>query len=90
MKRDPHYMQKTLKELFEMYAYEKDRNNKEDAEITQRKIVTEVYERINKVFRLLDNNENINIESLYAEFIQAAEIKKGYDRVWGTDILILF
>ena len=76
MKRNLHYMQKTLKELIEMYAYENGRENQKDAEITQRIIVNEVYERINKVFRMLDNNENVNIESLYAELIQAAENPK--------------
>ena len=76
MKRNLHYMQKTLKELIEMYAYENGRENQKDAEITQKIIVNEVYERINKVFRMLDNNENVNIESLYAELIQAAENPK--------------
>ena len=76
MARNIHYMQKTLKELLEMYADENGRINKDDAETTQRIIVNEVYERINKVFRVLDNNENVNIESLYAELIQAAEKPK--------------
>lgn len=76
MKRDLHYMQKTLKQLLEMYADEKTRINRADAETTQRIIVNEVYERINKVFKVLDNNDNVNVESLYAELIQAAELPK--------------
>lgn len=73
MKRNLHYMQKTLKELLEMYADENTRINREDAEITQGFIVNEVYARVKKVFDVLDNNENVNIESLYAELLQAAE-----------------
>lgn len=73
MKRNLHYMQKTLKELIEMYADENNRINKDDAKVTQKIIVNEVYERINKVFRVLDSEETINVESLYNELIQAAE-----------------
>jgi len=73
MKRNLHYMQKTLKELIEMYDYENDRDNKKDAETTQKIIVNEVYARINKVFKVLDSGEKVNIESLYAELIQPAE-----------------
>jgi hypothetical protein len=76
MKRNLHYMQKTLKELLEMYADENTRINREDAEITQGFIVNEVYARVKKVFDVLDNNENVNIESLYAELLQAAEKPK--------------
>ena len=66
-------MQKTLKELIEMYADENNRINKDDAKVTQKIIVNEVYERINKVFRILDSGETVNIESLYNELIQAAQ-----------------
>lgn len=73
MKRNLHYMQKTLEELIEMYADENNRINKADAEETQKQIVYEVYARVKKVFTGLDSNENVNTKSLYQEFIQAAE-----------------
>lgn len=71
--RDLHYMKKSLKELLKIYAYEKDRDNKSDAKTTQKAIINEVYTRIDRAFRIIDNNKNVNIESLYSEIIQAAE-----------------
>lgn len=72
MKRSLFYQQKTIKELFAMYADENNRINREDAENTQKHIVNEMYERLNKVFRVLDSGEAVNVESLYNEFLQAA------------------
>lgn len=74
-KRNLHYMQKTIKELFEMWEHENGRANKSDALTTKRIIAHELYERVDKAIRVLESGEDVNIDSLYNEFIQAA-VKK--------------
>lgn len=73
MKRNLSYMQKTIEELIEMYADENNRVNKEDAIQTKKLIVNEIYSRVKRTFDVLDFNEDVNIKSLYQEFIQPAE-----------------
>lgn len=66
-------MQKTIEELIEMYADENNRVNKEDAIQTKKLIVNEIYSRVKRTFDVLDFNEDVNVKSLYQEFIQPAE-----------------
>lgn len=73
MKRNLSYMQKTIEELIEMYADENNRVNKEDAIQTKKLIVNEIYSRVKRTFDVLDFNEDVNVKSLYQEFIQPAE-----------------
>lgn len=76
MKRDINYMRKTLKELIDTYAFENGRDNKEDADETKRRIINEVYARVDKVFAVLNRNEAVDTESLYKELLQAADKPK--------------
>lgn len=73
MKRNLSYMQKTIEELIELYADENNRVNKEDAIQTKKLIVNEIYSRVKRTFDVLDFNEDVNVKSLYQEFIQPAE-----------------
>ena len=73
MKRNLSYMQKTIEELIEMYADANNRVNKEDAIQTKKLIVNEIYSRVKRTFDVLDFNEDVNVKSLYQEFIQPAE-----------------
>ena len=73
IKRNLSYMQKTIEELIEMYADENNRVNKEDAIQTKKLIVNEIYSRVKRTFDVLDFNEDVNVKSLYQEFIQPAE-----------------
>ena len=73
MKKNLSYMQKTIEELIEMYADENNRVNKEDAIQTKKLIVNEIYSRVKRTFDVLDFNEDVNVKSLYQEFIQPAE-----------------
>lgn len=73
MKRNLSYMQKTIEELIEMYADENNRVNKEDAIQTKKLIVNEIYSRVKRTFDVLDYNVDVNVNSLYQEFIQPAE-----------------
>ena len=73
MKRNLSYMQKTIEELIEMYADENNRVNKDDAIQTKKLIVNEIYSRVKRTFDVLDYNVDVNVNSLYQEFIQAAE-----------------
>lgn len=72
-KRSIHYMRKSIKELFEIYEDENHRINESDAQITKDLIKNEINERVQKVFRVLDGGDTVNVDSLYNEFIQAAE-----------------
>lgn len=73
MKRNLSYMQKTIEELIEMYVDENNRVNKEDAIQTKKLIVNEICSRVKRTFDVLDFNEDVNVKSLYQEFIQPAE-----------------
>lgn len=73
MKRNLSYMQKTIEELIEMYADENNRINKEDAIQTKKLIVNEIYSRVKRTFDVLDYNVDVNVNSLYQEFIQPAK-----------------
>lgn len=68
VERDIHYRTKSLKELLEIYAFECGRINREDAEITQRKVVTEAYARISDAFALLHDSEDV--EAVYRQLLK--------------------
>lgn len=82
MKRDLFYQRKTIRELFEMYEYEKKRINKDDARITMSSIKKEIRARVDEAFRILDNNDDVNVRSLYNCFEQAA-LKSRDDDAWS-------
>lgn len=68
MKRPMNYREKSLKKLIEAYSFENDRTNKEDANITKKYIVNEVYARIKDTFDRLE--EGADPESVYKQLIE--------------------
>lgn len=68
-KRDIHYRQKSLKDLFEMYAGEQSRVNKEDAQITMDHIRNEVCARVQDTFKWLAE-DGANVDKIYRQFIE--------------------
>lgn len=72
--RDIHYRTKSLKELLEIYAFECGRINRKDAEITQRKVVTEVCARMSNAFTLLHEGEDV--KAVYRQLLKGQSIKE--------------
>ena len=71
MKMSMTYRTKSLKELLEIYVFENGRANKEDAEVTQRLVVNEVYARIKIAFDLLGScEEGGDVEKIYRQLIE--------------------
>lgn len=68
MERNMHYRTKSLKELLDIYAFEQSRIDEEDAEITQRNVITEAYARIADAFTLLNKGEDV--EAAYRQLIE--------------------
>ena len=68
MKRPINYRTKSLKQLLEAYAFENDRINREDAEITQKYIVNEIYARVKATFDFLD--DGATVESVYNQLVE--------------------
>lgn len=66
--RDINYATKTLDELIKIYASESTRHNKEDAHVTQSKVVSEVYYRIKATFAMLDEEPG-NADNIYKQLI---------------------
>ena len=67
--RPMNYRLKSLEELLKGYAHEVGRENKEDAEITQKHIVNEVYARIRDAFNLLDTCPS-EVDKIYSNLLE--------------------
>ena len=68
MERPISYRVKTLKELLECYAHERGRENREDAEITQKYIMDEIIARIKDTFAFLDYG--VDVEEVYKKLLE--------------------
>lgn len=64
------YETKTMKRLFEQYAEENNRICKEEAEMTKKLIVREVYSRIKRSFDMLENATEEEAAQIYKQFIE--------------------
>lgn len=69
MKRNIAYRTKSLKELLEIYSFENGRVNKEDAEVTKRLVVNEVYARIKSTFDGLEERD-ADVDTLYKQLVE--------------------
>lgn len=67
-KRPITYRKKSVKQLFEVYAFELDRINQEDKNITQSYIANELCERVNSALRQLD--DGCTVESVFKQFME--------------------
>lgn len=67
MKRPINYRTKTLKALLECYAHEVGRENREDAELTQKYVMNEIISRIQDTFTFLDNG--VDVEEVYEKLL---------------------
>lgn len=71
MARNMNYRMKSLEELLKAYAFENDRIDKKDSEITKNLIVNEVYVRIKDTFDLLENaTTEVDAERIYKRLIE--------------------
>lgn len=68
MSRPINYRTKSLIELLEAYAFENNRINKEDAEITKAYIVNEMYARVKDTFDLLEKRKDV--KSVYEQLVE--------------------
>lgn len=68
-KRLIEYRTKSLRELIDQYAYEADRVDQKDKEITQKAIVLEVYARIKDTFDMLDADPEA-ADQIYRQLIE--------------------
>lgn len=69
-KRDMNYRTKSLEALLKAYAFENDRINKEESEVTKRLIVNEVYARIKDTFDLLEDATESDVPQIYKQLIE--------------------
>ena len=67
---DMHYATKSLKQLFQAYAFENDRTNQEDAAATKKGIVLELERRVRTSLMLLESASEADVEQIYRQFIE--------------------
>lgn len=67
---DMHYATKSLKQLFQAYAFESERINQEDAAATKEGIVLELERRMKTSLALLESASEADVEQIYRQFIE--------------------
>ena len=67
-KRPIHYRTKSLKYLFEIFSFENGRESTEDAEITKRYVVNEIYARVKESIDWME--AGADVEEAYYNLIK--------------------